>query len=122
MFVINQKLFLLAKMKDLLKYTISVDQNILPFESVSEKSEENTFHYCSPSNGNNGFKENMYERISFKSKENPLPLEGIKDSFKIYFRQMEKLLLVERISKRLEENRFHKPENQFPPARTKNLL
>ena len=34
-FVINQKLFLLAKMKDLLKYTISVDQKILPFESVS---------------------------------------------------------------------------------------
>ena len=43
-FVINQKAFPLARMKDSLKNTISVDQKLLPFESVSEKIKENGFH------------------------------------------------------------------------------
>ena len=37
---------------------------------------------------------------------------------KIYF----SLLPVERIFKKLEQNGFHWPENQFPVARIKNLL
>ena len=39
--------------------------------------------------------------------ENPLPLIVIKDSFKICFHEMEKLLPVKRIFEKLEENRFH---------------
>ena len=36
--------------------------------------------------------------------ENPLPPAVIKNSFKIYFREMEKLLPVEKIFEILEEN------------------
>ena len=39
--------------------------------------------------------------------ENPLPLAVIKDLFKIYFHEMEKLLPVEKISEQLEQNGFH---------------
>ena len=46
----------------------------------------------------------MTERISFP--ENLLPLAVIKDSFKIYFHEMEKLLPVKRISEELEQNGF----------------
>ena len=35
---------------------------------------------------------------------------------------MEKLLPVKSIFEKLEENRFHQPENQFPLARIKDLL
>ena len=35
---------------------------------------------------------------------------------------MEKLLPVERIFEELEQNGFHKSENQFPLARIKDLL
>ena len=59
----------------------------------------------------------MTERISFP--ENLLPLAVIKDSFKIYFHEMEKLLPVKRISEELEQNGFRQPENQFPLARIK---
>ena len=46
---------------------------MLPFELVSEKIKENSVHkqkqgffnYWSSSNGDNGFKENMNEKISF---------------------------------------------------------
>ena len=40
-------------------------------------------------------------------KDNSLPLAVIKDSFKIYFHQMEKLLPVEEILEELEQNGFH---------------
>ena len=61
----------------------------------------------SPSNGNNGFKENMNKRISFPfSIENPLPLAVIVDSFKICFNKVEKRLPVERIFEKLEQNGF----------------
>ena len=40
----------------------------------------------------------MNERISFD--KNPLPLAIIKDSFKIYFHETEKLLPVDRILKK----------------------
>ena len=50
-----------------------------------------------------------------------MPLAVIKDSFKIYFHEMEKLLPVERISEELEERGFHEPENQFSPGRIKDL-
>ena len=49
-------------------------------------------------------------------------MTAIKDSFKIYFQEIEKLLPVERISEELEQNGFHWPENQFPLARINNLL
>ena len=42
-------------------------------------------------------KENINERISFPVNRNPLQLTVIKDSFKIYFQEMEKMLPVERI-------------------------
>ena len=41
-----------------------------------------------------------------------MPLAVIKDSFKIYFHEMEKLLPVERIFEELEQRGFHEPENQ----------
>ena len=44
----------------------------------------------------------MNEEISFL-----LPLAVIKDSFKIYFYEMEKLLPVERIFEELEQNGSH---------------
>ena len=46
----------------------------------------------------------------------------MKDSFKIYFHEMVKLLPVERIFKELEQNSFYQPENLFPLARIKDLL
>ena len=51
-----------------------------------------------------------------------MPLTVVKDSFKIYFNEMEKLLLVEKIFEELEQNGFHWPDNQFPVARIKELL
>ena len=61
----------------------------------------------SPSNGNNGFKENMNKRISFSFPiENLLPLAVIVDSFKICFNKVEKRLPVERIFEKLEQNGF----------------
>ena len=39
--------------------------------------------------------------------ENSLLLAVIKDSFKIYFHEMEKLLTVERIFEELEQNGFY---------------
>ena len=38
---------------------------------------------------------------------NPLPPTVIKDSFRIYFQEMEKLLPMEDIFKILEQNGFH---------------
>ena len=40
-----------------------------------------------------------------------LPLAIIKDSLKIYFHEMEKLLPVEGLFEKLEENGVHWPEN-----------
>ena len=39
--------------------------------------------------------------------ENSFQLALIKDSFRIYFHEMEKLLLVERIFEELEQNGFY---------------
>ena len=64
----------------------------------------------------------MKGRISFSLNRNPLPLTVIKGSFKIYFHEMEKLLLVEKIFEELEQNGFHWPDTQFPVARIKELL
>ena len=47
----------------------------------------------------------MNERISFD--KNPLPLVLIKDSFKIYFHEMEILFPVDRILKKFEQKGFH---------------
>ena len=47
----------------------------------------------------------MNERIWFD--KNPLPLAVIKDSFKIYFHEMEKLFPVGRILKKFEQKGFH---------------
>ena len=46
----------------------------------------------------------------------------IKDLFKIYFNEMEKLLLMEGLMEMLEENGVQYPENQLPLARMKDLL
>ena len=43
----------------------------------------------------------MNERILFPLKRNPLPLTVIKDLFKIYIHEIEKLLPVERIFDKL---------------------
>ena len=51
-------------------------------------------------------KKNENERISFPL-ENPLPLAAIKDTFKIYFQEMEKLLPMGVIFKILAQNNFH---------------
>ena len=68
-------------------------------------------------------KENMNERILFLLNRYPLQLTDVRDSFKIYFHEMEKLLPVERIFEKLEENRLRCPENQFPEFVVKmNLL
>ena len=53
---------------------------------------------------------------------NPLPLAVIKDSSKIYFQEMEKLLPMEDIFEILEQNGFHQPENPFLLARMKDLF
>ena len=58
----------------------------------------------------------------FHLKENPLPMAVVKDSFKIYFQGMEKLLSMEGIFDILAQNGFHQLENQFPLARMKDLL
>ena len=42
-----------------------------------------------------------------------MPLAVIKDLFKIYFHEMEKLFPVESIFKELKQRGFHQPENQF---------
>ena len=46
-------------------------------------------------------KENMNESISFHLNRNPLQLTVVRDSFKTYFNEMEKLLPVERIFEKL---------------------
>ena len=51
-----------------------------------------------------------------------MPLVVIKGSFKIYFQEMEKLLLMDRIFEILKQRGFHYPENPFPLARVKNLF
>ena len=51
-----------------------------------------------------------------------MPLAVIKNSFKIYFQEVEKLLPMEGIFEILEQNGFHYPENLFPLARVKNLF
>ena len=43
----------------------------------------------------------------FHQTENPLPPAVVKDSLKIYFHEMEKLLAVEGLFKKLEQNAFH---------------
>ena len=43
----------------------------------------------------------------FHQTENPLPLAVIKDSFKIYFQEIEKLLPMEEIFELYEQNGFH---------------
>ena len=58
----------------------------------------------------------------FDQKENPLPLAVIKNSFKLYFQEAVKLLLMEGIFEILAQNGFHQPENQLPLARIKDLL
>ena len=52
-------------------------------------------------------KKNANERILFPLTRNPLPIAVIKDSFKIYFQEMEKLLPLEGILKILAQNGFH---------------
>ena len=42
-----------------------------------------------------------------------MPLAVIKDLFKIYFHEMEKLFPVESIFEDLKQRGFHQPENQF---------
>ena len=64
----------------------------------------------------------MNERILFPLKRNPLPLTVIKDLFKIYIHEIEKLLPVERIFEKLGKNGLGFPENQFSLVRIKNLL
>ena len=43
----------------------------------------------------------------FDQKENPLPLAVIKNSFKLYFQEIVKLLLMEGIFEMLAQNGFH---------------
>ena len=50
---------------------------------------------------------NLNGKISIPLTENPLPLGALKDSFKTYFHEMEKLLPMERLFKKLEQNGFH---------------
>ena len=50
---------------------------------------------------------NLNGKISIPLTENPLPLGTLKDSFKTYFHEMEKLLPMERLFKKLEQNGFH---------------
>ena len=54
--------------------------------------------------------------------ESPLPLAVLKDSFRIYFHEMEKLLPLEWIFEELEQSAFNGPENQFSLATIKDLL
>ena len=49
----------------------------------------------------------MNERISFSLNRNPLPLAVMKDSFKIYFQEMDKLFPMKGIFEILEQNGFH---------------
>ena len=50
------------------------------------------------------------KEYNFYETENPLPLAVLKDSFKIYFHEMEKLLM-EGLFEKLEQYCFHVPEN-----------
>ena len=52
--------------------------------------------------------------------KNPLPLAVKKDSFEIYFQELEKLLPMEGIFEILEQNNFHQIEDSFPLARMKD--
>ena len=75
-------------------------------KTVSTTRNKIFFKYWSPSNTNNDFKENINERISFPL--NRKSVQGLrKGSFKIYFHEMEKLLLLERIFEELEQNGFY---------------
>ena len=67
------------------------------------------FEYWSHSNSNNGLKENMNEIISSQLNRKFTatgPNKLIKNLFKIYFYEMEKLLL-KRIFEELEQYGFH---------------
>ena len=87
---------------------------LLPFESVPEKKRKWFLLAEIRFLKNFGLlltaimfsKKNENERISFPL-ENPLPLAVIKDTFKIYFQEMEKLLPMGVIFKILAQNNFH---------------
>ena len=49
----------------------------------------------------------MNKRISFPLKRISVATATIKDSFKIYFHEMEKLFPVERMFEKLKQNGFH---------------
>ena len=53
----------------------------------------------------------MRERISFPQTKKFFATGHNKDSLKIYFHEMEKLLPVEGLFEKLEENGVHWPEN-----------
>ena len=54
--------------------------------------------------------------------ENALPLAVIKDSLKIHFHEMGKLLPLERKFEEFVQNGFHYPQNQLQVARIQDLL
>ena len=109
--------FSLARMKDPLKNSISLDQKATSIRiSIWKKKKETV----SPSRNNVFFlnvdlplitvmvsKKMWMKEYRFHKTENLLPLAVVKDSFKLYFREMEKLLPMEEIFEILEQNGFH---------------
>ena len=63
----------------------------------------------------------MNERILFPLKRNPLPLTVIKDLFKIYIHEIEKLLPVERIFDKLEKKWLGLPRKSVFTSQNKEF-
>ena len=63
----------------------------------------------------------MNERILFPLKRNPLPLTVIKDLFKIYIHEIEKLLPVERIFDKLEKRWLGLPRKSVFTSQNKEF-
>ena len=74
---------------------------------VSTSRNKIVFKYWSPPNGNNGFKENMNERIPFLLKRQSVATGRNKGFVQDIFPPDGKLLPVERIFEELEQNGFH---------------
>ena len=108
--------FPLARIEYSLKNAISLDWKATFIRiSIWKKlrktvsSSRNNFFlkYSPPCNYNNGFLKMWMKEYRFHSKENLLPLAVIKESFKIYFQEMEKLLPMEGIFEILAQNGSH---------------
>ena len=73
-------------------------------------SSRNKIFFCKywpPSYCNNGFQKNLNKKISSPLNRKSVATGCKKDSFKIYFQEMEKLLPMERIFEILEQNLLH---------------